>query len=138
MKRPLVIVISFLSMFVIFALLGFVMNEKNTVSTTDDTNNPIEDLIKSSLSIQYGESELALDTVFTDEFIDSIDYDSNFYKKKLAPYKIVATDYKLRKAEDNEYTVSISIEDKNGSYIQIIHFVKQEEGYFISNIEYDI
>ncbi len=77
-----------------------------------------------------------LDKVFAYKFIDGID--NNFYKKKLAPYKIVFRNYKLHEVRENEFVVSVHIKDKNGKYIQVIYVKKQEDRYLITKIEYDI
>ncbi|MHB8128943.1 MAG: hypothetical protein ACYDEX_08090 [Mobilitalea sp.] len=79
-----------------------------------------------------------MNSVFTNEFIDSIDNKSNFYKKNLAPYKILYKNYKLKKVGENEFVVSVHIDDMNGRYIQVIHLIKSEDVYLISKIEYDI
>jgi hypothetical protein len=122
-------------LFIITVILLLFLNndyQKNIISN----NSPIEELINNSLSIQYGNSDMDLDKVFTNEFIDGID--NNFYKKNLAPYKIVFKNYKLRKVRENEFVVSVHIKDKNGKYIQVIHVKKYEDKYLITNIEYDI
>ncbi len=112
-----------------------IIHNKDSVSATND---PIEYLINNSLSIQYGIGNIELSSVFTEEFIDNIDRNSHFYKKKLAPYQIIYKNYNLRKVAENEFTVSVHIEDKNGGYIQVIHVIKEGESYLIANIEYDI
>jgi hypothetical protein len=109
--------------------------DKNSGSASSD---PIDHLINNSLSIQYGTDDIDLKSVFTEEFIKNLDQNSNFDKKKLAPYQINYKNYNLREEAANEYVVSVSIEDKDGSYIQVIHITKEEGVYRISRIEYDI
>jgi len=136
-KNPLLIICISLIMIIILVLFGTnIINNKKAISTTD---NPMEILINNSLSIQYGNSKIDLKSVFTSEFIDRIEEnENNFYKKKLAPYKILYKNYKLKKVGENEFVVSIHIEDRNGRYIQVIHLIKNEDVYLISDIEYDI
>ena len=136
-KKPLLITCILLIMIIILVLFSTnIINYKNAVSTTD---NPIEILINNSLSIQYGNSKIDLKSVFTSEFIDRIEEnENNFYKKKLAPYKILYKNFKIKKVGENEFVVSVHIDDMNGRYIQVIHLIKNEDVYLISDIEYDI
>lgn len=133
-KKLSLISITFL-IIMAFMFASKLNNRKNSITTTDD---PISNLINHSLSIQYGIENIELNSVFTEKFIDSIDNNSNFYKEKLAPYQITYKNYNLTKIDKNEYVLSVHIEDKNGSYIQVVHVVKEGERYLISDIEYDI
>jgi hypothetical protein len=57
---------------------------------------------------------------------------------KLAPYHIIYRNYNLKEIAENEYVISVHIEDKDGRYIQILNIIKEKEDYRISKIEYDI
>ena len=104
------------------------------------TTNQLKCLVSTSLLIQYSNDNTNIDNVFTKDFINNMDKSSNFYKKDLAPYKIIDKGClnSLTKVNENEFTVSVNIEDKRGRYIQIIHIIKLGDVYYISNIEYDI
>ncbi len=133
MKKKILPIISILF---ITAVILFLFFNNYYQKNINSNSSPVEILINNSLSIQYGNSDIDLDKVFTNEFIDGID--NNFYKKKLAPYKIVFRNYKLREVRENEFVVSVHIKDKNGKYIQVIHIKKNKDKYLITKIEYDI
>lgn len=134
-KKKLSLIIITLLIISAFMFASNLSKRKNSITTIDD---PIPNLINHSLSIQYGIENIDLNSVFTEEFIDRIDNNSNFYKEKLAPYQITYKNYNLTKIDEKEYVLRVHIEDRNGSYIQVIHVVKEGERYLISNIEYDI
>jgi hypothetical protein len=133
MKRKRLPIITILFITAIILFLYFSNNYQININSN---NSPIDTLINNSLSIQYGNSDIDLDKVYTNEFIDSID--NNFYKEKLAPYKIAFRNYKLRDVRENEFVVSVHIKDKDGKYIQVIHIKQYIDKYLISKIEYDI
>lgn len=138
-KKAILFIISLL--LILLIALGFIYTNivnSNNANTTD--NNSIKNIVNNSLWIQYSNNNTNIDRVFTNDYIDDIDKSSNFYKKNLAPYKIVDKNYirSLIKVSENEFIVSVQIDDKNGRYIQIIHIIKERDVYLISNIEYDI
>ncbi|MDF2907697.1 MAG: hypothetical protein K0R34_3018 [Herbinix sp.] len=136
MNRKYLLLISAVFLLIIAILSASSMDrDKNSGLASSD---PIDSLINNSLSIQYGTDDIDLKSVFTEEFINNLGQNSNFDKKKLAPYQIIYKNYNLREEAANEYVVSVSIEDKDGSYIQVIHITKEEGVYRISRIEYDI
>ena len=131
-----------ISLIILIALVAIIIilvwkSSYNNSNTSE--KDPIDKLINSSLSIQYDKrNTIELSSVFTREFIDMIDNSSNFYKFNLAPYKVVFRNYTLNQVGENEFVVSIHIKDKNGRYIQVIHLIKRNDEYLISEIEYDI
>lgn len=44
----------------------------------------------------------------------------------------------LTETDDGELVVAVRVEDQQGSYIQVIHMIKDKTSYLIDNIEYDI
>jgi hypothetical protein len=136
MNRRLLILIP--TVVLILIVIGFGLRQFSNESSEVGTGDPIENLINNSLSIQYGTENIELKSVFTDELIDYIDTDYNFYKEELGPYQVVYKNFRLKEVAENEYTVSVHIEDKNGRYIQVVHIIKEGECYLISDIEYDI
>jgi hypothetical protein len=136
MNRRLLILIP--TVVLILIVIGFGLRQFSNESSEVGTGDPIENLINNSLSIQYGTENIELKSVFTDELIDYIDTDYNFYKEELGPYHVVYKNFHLKEVAKNEYTVSVHIEDKNGRYIQVVHIIKEGECYLISDIEYDI
>lgn len=99
----------------------------------------INELIDKSLKIQYGSEEIELAEVFTDEYIQSISKSTDFYKKDLAPYKIVAANLdRIDYALTDNFAINVRVNDKKGDYIQVMHFIKKSGQYFVGDIEYDI
>lgn len=132
-KRILIPAILLITIVVLF--VPRILQDKEADSTSSD---PIERLINHSLSIQYGTDDIDVYSVFTEEFIVNLDQDRYFDKTKLAPYHIIYRNSNLLEIAENEYVVSVHIEDKDGRYIQILHIIKEKENYRISKIEYDI
>ncbi len=115
---------------------GYSADTASIVSTSQEKE--IRDLVKTSLEIQYEHKTEALDLVYTEEFYSNLpDY---YYKDNLGPCEITNYDFMttLTKTDDGELVVAVRVEDKQGSYIQVIHMIRNESGYLISNIEYDI
>jgi hypothetical protein len=136
MNKKILILIPTVLLIIIAVLYALTLIYRNdSINTTDD---PVENLINNSLSIQYGNNNIDPNSVFTEEFIDGIDNNHYFYKDKLIPYQITYKHYNLTEIAENEYVVSVHIEDRNGSYIQVIHIIKEHDCYLISDIEYDI
>ncbi len=136
MRKKIIILIPTAFVIVIIVLSALsLFRRTNPINTTDD---PIDKLISNSLSIQYGTGNTNLDSVYTQEFIDGIDNNYNFYKEELAPYQITFKDYTLKATTESDYVVSVHIKDRNGSYIQVVHIIEANDRYLISEIEYDI
>lgn len=132
MKRYLFIFILLVSAILIFGLATY---EQRYNGTSQDIE--IKRLIKVSLDIQYKKKTENLELTFTQEFINNIK--DNFYKKNLSPYIVLDNDFiETLTANNDEFIVSIRIADRKGSYIQVVHIVKNNNMYLIDNIEYDI
>jgi hypothetical protein len=120
--------------------ISYDLMKTNNYEVHEDSNsNCINDLIDKSLKIQYKVDNIALTDVFTDEFIKKIPVASNFYKQDLKPYKIISTNLDaVKDISINNQVVYVRINDSKGDYIQVMHFVKKDGKFLISEIEYDI
>lgn len=98
----------------------------------------IRALVQASLDIQYEHETEDLDSVYTKKF--SSNFPDYYYKDDLGPCKITNYDFMttLTETEEGELVVAVRVEDKQGSYIQVIHIVKDKSNYLIDYIEYDI
>ena len=102
-------------------------------------NTDVNALIKASLEVQYNQTEYTLSEIYTDAFISTIE-DTNFYKPKLAPYKIMNEGIvQIDENKDKALLIfSVHLEDQAGSYFQTITIKKIDTHYQIDRIEYDI
>lgn len=99
----------------------------------------VNDLITKSLDIQYGTSNIKLNEVFSNEFINRIQNMQNFYKKELKPYKILSLNYdEIKDVAADNFVVFARINDTKGEYSQTIHFIKKNGVLIINEVEYDI
>ncbi len=98
----------------------------------------IRALVQASIDSQYEHKTEDLGSVYTKEF--SSDFPEYYYKDDLGPCKITNYDFMttLTETDDGELVVAVRVEDKQGSYIQIIHITKDKTNYLINYIEYDI
>ncbi len=98
----------------------------------------IKSLVTAALDIQYEGKTDGLQSVYTKDFLSALP--DNFYKDSLAPYEIYNYDYMttLREEDSGELAVDVRLQDRQSSYIQIIHIVLEDSTYLVSNIEYDI
>lgn len=100
----------------------------------------MEQIVNKVIKVQYrGSNEEELKQIFTPNFIASINSTPNFYKKRIF-YKVdknfMST---LQTINQNDYKLSVRVEDLSGSYIQVITLTKDTNGnYLIHKIEYDI
>ena len=120
--------------------LFFLLNYTNAGYRLECGNYSNEDLIKEAIKIQYrGGDKKELERIFTSDFIKQIDSNTNFYKKKIF-YSVEKNFMKsFKELDENQFKVSVSVEDSSGSYIQIITLAKDSnDKYLISNIEFDI
>ncbi len=127
------LVLIMLLLVMIFALA------KNLKSAEKLDNTDVNALIKASLEVQYSQTEYTLSEIYTDAFISTIK-DTNFYKTKLAPYKIMAEGI-VQIDENKDKTLlifSVHLEDQADSYFQTITIKKIDTHYQIDRIEYDI
>lgn len=99
----------------------------------------IELLIHDALDVQYGKSNVKLSEVYTEEFISSKDF-SKTNHKIYAPYILFREQHMnvVYTETGDFYSITIHIEDKAGSYFQVIYFEKIDNKYYIKNIEHDI
>lgn len=120
--------------------LGNIWDEIYGANNQPAENTEIKGLVYGTIEMQYLGSSEDMDKLYTPSFLQTIKSDTKFYKTDLCPYYIVDKNYmnNLKKINENEYTVSVAIEDKKGRYIQVIHIIKQNGNYLIANIEYDI
>ena len=135
-KRQLILAFTIIT--ILLVLLYIQQASKKNDMTTEIDNTSIRSLIYASLNTQYNQDELSLNQIYTDQFIENIS-DDIFYKSKLAPYKLLDEDfYEISPSQNSNLLIySIHIEDRGGTYHQIIHITKQGNHYRISQIEYD-
>jgi len=139
-KKVYIIIVLLILVSSLVVLKFKIAENKGSDMLIPENTGPISRIVISSLLVQYSNDKPDINKIYTKDFINSIKNNINFYKEKLASFKFVNKNFlnSLREVKENEFTVRVHIDDKRGRYYQVIHIVKQDDVYLVSNIEYDI